>query len=135
MVPLTEISDPKNDYNLNIPRYIDSQEPEDIQDIQAHLSGDIPKADITALEGYWKVYPSLEKVLFRDSQRTGYCQLIIPKDSIKQTIFTHSEFVTFSQELDNVFTQWKTRNAKMLKDLTVGMKPKKVIHVISEDIF
>ena len=33
MVPLTEIADPKNDYNLNIPRYIDSSEPEDLQDL------------------------------------------------------------------------------------------------------
>lgn len=42
MVPLTEIADPKNDYNLNLPRYIDSTEPEDIQDIDGHLRGGIP---------------------------------------------------------------------------------------------
>ncbi len=43
MVPNSEIADPKNDYNLNIPRYIDSQEEEDLQDIEAHLKGGIPK--------------------------------------------------------------------------------------------
>ncbi len=42
MVPTAEIADPKNDYNLNIPRYIDSQEEEDLQDIEAHLKGGIP---------------------------------------------------------------------------------------------
>ena len=42
MVPLAEISDPKNDYNLNLPRYIDSTEPEDLQDIDGHLRGGIP---------------------------------------------------------------------------------------------
>ena len=46
MVPLAEISDPKNDYNLNLPRYIDSSEPEDLQDIDAHLRGGIPNRDI-----------------------------------------------------------------------------------------
>jgi type I restriction enzyme M protein len=49
-VSYKEISDPKNDFNLNIPRYIDSQEIEDIQDIEAHLLGGIPNADIDALQ-------------------------------------------------------------------------------------
>src|SRR6266705_2755657 len=50
MVSLAEISDPKNDFNLNLPRYIDSTEPEDLQNIDAHLSGGIPDRDIDALE-------------------------------------------------------------------------------------
>lgn len=64
LVSIEEISDPKNDYNLNIPRYIDNQETEDIQDIEAHLLGDIPNADIQALNEYWEVYPSLRNELF-----------------------------------------------------------------------
>ena len=48
MVPLAEIADPKNDYNLNIPRYIDSSEPEDLQDLNAHLHGGIPDRDLDA---------------------------------------------------------------------------------------
>ena len=63
-VSLTEISDPKNDFNLNIPRYIDSQEVEDIQDIDAHLQGGIPDADISALNGYWDVCQGLKNDLF-----------------------------------------------------------------------
>src|SRR5467141_2419167 len=50
MVPLSEIADPKNDFNLNLPRYIDSTEPEDVQDIDAHLRGGIPDRDLNALE-------------------------------------------------------------------------------------
>lgn len=134
MVPLSEISDPKNDYNLNIPRYIDSQEPEDIQDIEAHLLGDIPVADIDVLEQYWQVYPSLKHAIISSSQRQGYCQLTIPKEEIKQTIFNHPEFVAFGQELDKVFTDWKNRTTTLLKNLTVGLKPKQVIHITSEDI-
>jgi type I restriction enzyme M protein len=52
-----EIADSKNDYNLNIPRYIDSQEAEDIQDISAHLLGGIPERDVDALAEYWTAYP------------------------------------------------------------------------------
>ena len=59
MVPLSEIADPKNDYNLNIPRYIDSSEPEDIQDLHAHLQGGIPNRDLDALQPYWDAFPSL----------------------------------------------------------------------------
>jgi type I restriction enzyme M protein len=49
MVPFVEIADPRNDYNLNLPRYIDSSEPEDIQDIDGHLRGGIPQRDLDAL--------------------------------------------------------------------------------------
>ena len=55
MVPLAEIE--KNDFNLNIPRYIDSSEPEDLQDIEAHLKGGIPVRDVDALEAYWRSCP------------------------------------------------------------------------------
>jgi type I restriction enzyme M protein len=49
MVPLAEIVDLKNDFNLNLPRYIDSTEPEDLQDIDGHLRGGIPERDLDAL--------------------------------------------------------------------------------------
>ena len=134
LVGIDEISDPKNDFNLNIPRYIDSQEIEDIQDIEAHLLGDIPNADIEALDGYWEVYQSLKGELFAPSERPKYIKLKISKDSIKQTIFTHPEFVSFSQEMDMLFMDWKIRNTKLLKELSIGVKPKLTIHKVSEDV-
>ena len=54
-VPVAEIAD--NDYNLNIPRYIDSSEAEDLHDLSAHLKGGIPNKDIDALNQYWEVFP------------------------------------------------------------------------------
>ncbi len=132
MVSVAEIE--AKEFNLNIPRYIDSQEAEDIQSIEAHLLGDIPNADIEALDNYWKVYPSLKNELFTTSKRKNYCQLKIEKDKIKQTIFNHPEFVSFSREIDAVITTWKKRNTKLLKGLTAGIKPKQIIHTVSEDI-
>lgn len=133
LVSVEEISDPKNDFNLNIPRYIDSQEAEDIQDIAAHLLGDIPNADIDALSAYWKVYPSLRKQLFKDG-RKNYSQLTVEPAQVKNEIFSHPEFVQFSQEMDAVFEGWKTKNTAFLKTLKTGIKPKQTIHRISEDV-
>lgn len=131
-VSIEEISDPKNDFNLNIPRYIDSQETEDIQDIEAHILGDIPNGDIEALENYWTVYPSLKAVLFKPSVRPNYAKLTT--NNCQLTIRTHPEFVSFSQEMDALFANWKTRNTLRLKALTIGIKPKQTIFRISEDV-
>jgi type I restriction enzyme M protein len=56
-----------NDYNLNIPRYIDSTEAEDLHDIETHLLGGISNYDIDALDLYWQVFPTLKQQLFRTS--------------------------------------------------------------------
>tara|TARA_R110002050_G_scaffold300054_1_gene467515 strand:+ start:162 stop:2711 length:2550 start_codon:yes stop_codon:yes gene_type:complete len=134
LVSVEEISDPKNDYNLNIPRYIDSQESEDIQDIEAHLLGGMPNADIEALQEYWDVYPSLKSELFNANGRENYSDLKIDKDLVKQTIFNHPEFTTFTQEMDEVFEGWKTKNTEILKSLTKGLKPKQLAFRIAEDV-
>ena len=134
LVSIKEISDPTNDFNLNIPRYIDSQETEDIQDIEAHLLGGIPNADIDALNEYWEVYKTLKGKLFVSGNRKQYSELKISKDAIKQTIFNHPEFIAFSQEMDTLFGDWKKRNTKLLKDLTIGIKPKQIINKVSEDV-
>jgi len=80
MVPMSEIADPKNDYNLSIPRYIDSSEPEDLQDLHAHLHGGIPERDLDALSGYWDAFPQLRSQLFK-SNRPGYSDLTIDGSS------------------------------------------------------
>jgi type I restriction enzyme M protein len=71
MVPVSEIVSPANDYNLNIPRFIDSSELEDLHDLDAHLRGGIPHHDIDALQNYWKVFPSLRVELFGSGNRPG----------------------------------------------------------------
>ena len=81
MVPVDEIANPKNDYNLNLPRYIDSTEPEDLQDIDGHLRGGIPERDIDdplRLKPYWDVLPSVRAVLFKGADRPGYPQRSLP---------------------------------------------------------
>ena len=132
MVSIDEIADAKNDYNLNIPRYIDSQETEDIQDILAHLKGGIPNSDIENLNSYWKVYPSLKNILFQKTDNPNYSQLSVANSEVKNTIFTHPEFLTFTNDLNTVFNQWKNQTSETLKNLDAGCKPKQVIQSISE---
>src|SRR3989344_1174826 len=134
IVPVAEIANEKNDYNLNIPRYIDSQEDEDLQDIEAHLKGDIPNKDVLDLEPYWKVYPSLRSVLFSAGKREGYSILKVEQQKIKATIFEHPEFVSYTKKIELVFNDWKKKNIPVLKSIAIGSKPKELIFDISEDI-
>ncbi|RZB35173.1 MAG: type I restriction enzyme M protein [Desulfobacteraceae bacterium Eth-SRB1] len=135
IIPLAEIADPKNDYNLNIPRYIDSQEEEDIQDIEAHLLGGIPKRNIEAMEKYWIVYPSLKSELFKAvDKRPEYYQLNIENEEIKNTIFQHPEFTTFGKKMDAVYNKWETATTACTKALDKGLKPKQEIYTISENL-
>jgi type I restriction enzyme M protein len=132
MVSLEEIADPKNDYNLNIPRYIDSQEAEDIQDISAHLLGGIPERDVEALTDYWNAYPNLKDALFIPSRRKGYLDGKVAKDAIKQTIFNHPDFKAFSAGMREVFKSWEQQTIEELKALPKGFKPKEIIRQIAE---
>ncbi len=132
IVPVTEIEE--KEYNLNIPRYIDSQEEEDIQDIRAHLNGGIPNADVEALNAFWDVYPGLRNELFAPHSRPGYSQQKIDKSEIKPTIFAHPEFTRYSQLVFEVFESWKQKTIPTLQNMVQGVKPKKLIHKISEDL-
>jgi type I restriction enzyme M protein len=121
MVNFDEIE--KNDFNLNLPRYIDSQTPEDLQDIDGHLRGGIPAADVDALASYWAVCPGLHQTLFRP-RRPGYFDLAVEKPVIKMTIYKHPEFAAFITGMNDHFAIWRQRSASTLKGLKVGCHPK-----------
>jgi len=131
MVSVAEIEE--NEYNLNIPRYIDSIDTEDIQDIEAHLKGGIPNRDIEALAEYWEVYPTLKDSLFKEFT-SKHSQLTIHHSQLKDEIFSYPEFVTFSTEMDRLFDAWKTESTDYLKSLSTGNKPKEVIYQLSENL-
>jgi type I restriction enzyme M protein len=134
MVPLAEISDPKNDFNLNLPRYIDSAEPEDSQDIDAHLRGGIPDRDINALARYWQVIPSVRAALFKKADRPSYSQLQIAGRDVKPAIFGHPEFTAFKSGVEKRFAKWKAANGPRLKGLSKNDHPKALIETLSEDL-
>ncbi|HBA88585.1 MAG TPA: type I restriction-modification system subunit M [Geobacter sp.] len=132
MVSVAEIE--SNDFNLNIPRYIDATEPEDLQDIEAHLKGGIPDRDVTDLSPYWQVCPSLREQLFAPAGRSGYSNLRVETGSIKTTIFDNPEFIAFTQSVSVHFDRWRATTTPALKGITVGCHPKELIEQISEEL-
>ena len=133
LVSVTEISSAKNDYNLNLPRYIDSTDAEDLQDIGAHLHGGIPDRDIDALNPYWRVIPAVRAALFKKA-RPGYSQLRLPAAGIKPAIFEHPEFTAFNATATQTFAKWKKACTPQLKGFTRGGHPKALIETISESL-
>jgi type I restriction enzyme M protein len=134
LVPLSEISDPKNDYNLNIPRYIDSSEAEDLHDIEAHLKGGIPNADIEKMAAFWDAFPSLKAQLFSPHERPGYSSLKLEPTQLKPTILEHPEFKTFTRCVHDIFTAWKERHLAALEGISIGTLPRQLIETLSEDL-
>jgi len=131
MVPFSEIE--KNDFNLNLPRYIDNQQAEDIQDIEGHLVGGIPERDIDALASYWAVCPCLKSALFREN-RPGYLDLAVASSAIKPAIHEHVEFLAFSNEMKAHFLLWRDETARRLKQLSPGFLPKDLITELAEGL-
>jgi type I restriction enzyme M protein len=131
MVPFDEIADPRNDYNLNLPRYIDSSEPEDIQDIAGHLRGGIPARDIAALGAYWQVMPGLRAQLFRPL-RPGYAQLAVEPAALKGTILAHAEFAAFRAGVAALFERWRAATMPALKAFDQSDPPRRLVETIAE---
>ena len=137
MVLIEEIADPTNDYDLNLSRYIDSTDPEDLQDIDGHLRGGIPQHDIddpVRLELYWEVLPNLRTALLKRGDRSGYCQLRVPIAEVKNTIFGHEEFTTFHASATKLFAKWRKATTSQLKGFAKDGHPKQLIAEISEDL-
>jgi type I restriction enzyme M protein len=131
MVSFEEIE--KNEFNLNLPRYIDSQTPEDLQDIAGHLEGGIPAADIDALAPYWAICPQLRNALFKPN-RPGHLDLAVDKSAIEPAIYEHPEFAAFIAGMNAHFAAWRKTSAAKLKALKAGCHPKDVIAELSEDL-
>lgn len=123
-----------NDYNLNIPRYIDSQEAAETHDIVGHLKGEIPKADVEALDAFWKVFPSLKQSLFTAGHAEHYLQPALAQEDLKDHIFKHPEFTTHQQKMNAVFADWCTANTTYLKGLETGCHPRQIIHQLAESL-
>ncbi|HHT9136982.1 MAG TPA: N-6 DNA methylase [Candidatus Wunengus sp. YC60] len=131
-IPYAEIE--KNEYNLNIPRYIDTQEAEDLQDIESHIKGGIPTHDVTTLQNYWDNFPALESTLFIKGKRPGTFEIKIATDDIRNTIYTHTEFVTFKKKILSVFKKWCDENQPKMAAVTIADKPKEFIFNLGERI-
>ncbi|MFK7032551.1 type I restriction-modification system subunit M [Flavobacterium oreochromis] len=133
MVPMSEIADAKNDYNLNIPRYIDTQEAEDLQDLGAHLQGGIPVRDIESLSAYWKMFPTLKSDLFAPL-REGYLQLKVTPEAIKTSIFNHNEFTAYNEKMAQQYSTWLNSQQAVWTTLEQGFHVKETMEAMSQTL-
>lgn len=120
----------KNEYNLNISRYIDSSSIEDIQDIDAHLHGGIPSIDIDSMNEYWELFPNLKSKLF-SIMREGYYNLNISKDYIRNTIHNDDDFSCYSEKIDMAFESWKLKVDNVLRNIDNDIDVKQYIIELS----
>ena len=134
MVSVAEVADLKNDFNLNLPRYIDNAEPEDLHDIDGHLRGGIPQRDLDELEAYWQVFPSLRGSLFESAGRSGYAQLKPMVTEVKRVILEHPEFLAFEQKVEMVFSNWRSANRPLLTGFGRDGHPGALIEKIAESL-
>lgn len=104
LVPKTELQGEANDYNLNIPRYVDSSEPPESWDLYASMFGGIPLSELDALADYWKAFPNLRAALFT-LDGTPYAQ---PKaDDLAAAVRQHPEVTEFNEAFTRAFDGFK----------------------------
>lgn len=132
LVPYAEIE--KNGFNLNIPRYIDSSLPVDMQDIQAHISGGIPESDIDQLSKYWLAFPTLRKSLLKIGTRSGYLDFLVDTAEINMLIHSNSDVDTFKKDVIKEFEVWRRVALKSLEGIGKDTRPKIFVKDISEKI-
>ena len=131
-VPFDEIIN-KNSYNLNIPRYIDSTEKEDLQSIEAHLYGGIPQDDIDNIPHFWNVFPNLKNQIFGEYSK-GFYKLLIQKDDVHKTISENIEFLEYNKKVNNTYNEWKKIANPILTNLNSTDSNKEIILNLSEEI-
>lgn len=122
----------KNDYNLNIPRYVDSSEEAESWDIYASMFGGLPISEIDKLDKYWKAFPLLREELFENNSK-GYCQLA--RNDIKKSIKEHSDVKNFEKKFQKAFQSFD----KYLYDkLIVNINDSSILkseEMLSEEMF
>jgi type I restriction enzyme M protein len=133
LVPVAEIADPKNNYNLNIPRYIDHAGPEDMQDLSGHLAGGIPDRDLELLSPYWDAFPSLRDELF-EFYREGYSRGRVEPAEVPDTVVRNPEFQSFTRLAADRLDEWWGSHKKALYRIDAGTSPKPLIYALSESL-
>lgn len=123
----------KNDYNLNISRYINSAEEQDLQNIQAHIHGGIPEIDIESLNKYWNVFPTLKESLVKE-YNDGFYSLKVTKEDIRKTIYSNDEFSIYGDKVDNAFLRWKEYAKELLTAVDQNTDIKEMIVLLSKKL-
>lgn len=121
-----------NDYNLNIPRYVDSSEKTESYDIYASMFGGIPNSEIKDYEDYWNAFPSLKDELFQ-SNNEPYSTL--KSDNVRNIIKNNQDVKHFVNEYKNAFNGFEEYLKTLLIDDAENLNIAKTEEIISNNIF
>jgi len=131
-IPLSEILSSENDCNLNITRYIDSSQKEDIEDLAGHVLGGIPDSDIAGMNRFWKAFPKLKEKLF-SKIREGYSQLKVEKSNVKGIVLEDESFSAYLAQAGKAFLEWKNEIYEELQTANSAV-PQQLILDLSEKL-
>ena len=130
LVPKTELQ--ANDYNLNIPRYVDSSEPAESWDLYASMFGGIPLSELDSLADFWNAFPSLRAALFADNG-TPY---VAPKvEDLAQATREHPEVKNYSQKFSAAFADFTPWLRRALLDQMLTLQIPRQEALISAELF
>lgn len=119
-----------NDYNLNIPRYVDSSENAETYDIYATMFGGIPAAELEDFNAYWKVFPSLKNELF-----TGDEYVSVNTEDIKAAILANEDVQAFLTQFRNRFADLGDSLDRELIDEALELSIPKKEESLANDLF
>ena len=122
----------KNDYNLNIPRYVDSSEKAEIYDIYSSMFGGISNSEIDEYKKYWDAFPSLRNELF-ESINDGFCKVRV--EDIKSTIMANKDVQSFLESFKNAFNDFDKYLENELVANCESVNISKEESLISDNIF
>lgn len=122
----------RNEYNLNIPRYVDSSEKAESWDIYASMFGGIPESELADLHEYWQAFPTLKASLFA-SDNAAYCHAKVA--DFKDAVFTHPDVAAFTENYRSAFADFEAFLSAELLDRMMELNPSKEESSLSDDIF
>lgn len=122
----------QNDYNLNIPRYVDSSEKAESWDIYASMFGGIPEAELQDLSAYWTAFPHLKAALFSPDNE-AYCHLTVA--NLKNAVLSHPDVVAFKTAFQNAFSDFDAYLKSALIDGMTQLNAASEEERLSREIF
>ncbi len=120
-----------NDYNLNIPRYVDSSEEAESYDIYATMFGGIPEDELKSFDPFWRVFPSLKDELFTGDR--GY--LSLHTDNVKDTIHCNEDVRRFTEQFKSAFSDFGDEMDRILIDQAETLSVPKAEEALAASIF
>ena len=123
----------RNEYNLNIPRYVDSSEAPVKYDIYSTMFGGIPNSEIADLSKYWEAFPSLQQDLFTPEHDRPYSTVKV--ENIVGAIQQNKDVIDFKSRFSSAFADFKDMLHQRLIDHVEDVKEVIESDIISADIF